>query len=67
MSGLTIGRGMELAMKASIDGAVVAEAQDSELISTEGNYYFPRAFVLQPRGQGRHGLVAFDKQQVTVG
>src|SRR3954454_12537361 len=28
-------------MKASIDGAVVAEAPDEDLISIEGNYYFP--------------------------
>jgi uncharacterized protein (DUF427 family) len=28
-------------MKATIDGAVVAEAADAELISIEGNYYFP--------------------------
>jgi uncharacterized protein (DUF427 family) len=28
-------------MKASIDGIVVAEAPDSDLISIEGNYYFP--------------------------
>lgn len=28
-------------MKASIDGAVVAEAPESELITIEGNYYFP--------------------------
>jgi uncharacterized protein (DUF427 family) len=28
-------------MKASIDGVVVADAPDSELISIEGNYYFP--------------------------
>ncbi|MGI8416832.1 MAG: DUF427 domain-containing protein [Nakamurella sp.] len=28
-------------MKASIDGTVVADAPDSDLISIEGNYYFP--------------------------
>lgn len=28
-------------MKASIDGVVVAEAPDADLISIEGNYYFP--------------------------
>ncbi len=28
-------------MKASIDGTVLAEAADSDLISIEGNYYFP--------------------------
>jgi uncharacterized protein (DUF427 family) len=28
-------------MKASIDGTVVADAPDSELITIEGNYYFP--------------------------
>ncbi len=28
-------------MKASIDGAVIAEAPESELITIEGNYYFP--------------------------
>jgi uncharacterized protein (DUF427 family) len=28
-------------MKASIDGVVVAEAPEAELISIEGNYYFP--------------------------
>src|SRR5262249_33142255 len=28
-------------MKAIIDGAVVADAQASDLISIEGNYYFP--------------------------
>jgi uncharacterized protein (DUF427 family) len=28
-------------MKAIIDGAVVADAPESELISIEGNYYFP--------------------------
>jgi uncharacterized protein (DUF427 family) len=32
-------------MKASIDGAVVAEARDSDLISIEGNYYFPPASI----------------------
>lgn len=30
-------------MKASIDGVVVAEALDADLISIEGNYYFPPA------------------------
>jgi uncharacterized protein (DUF427 family) len=28
-------------MKASIDGVVVADAPDADLISIEGNYYFP--------------------------
>jgi uncharacterized protein (DUF427 family) len=28
-------------MKASIDGIVVADAPDSDLIDIEGNYYFP--------------------------
>jgi uncharacterized protein (DUF427 family) len=28
-------------MKASIDGVVVADAPDTELVSIEGNYYFP--------------------------
>jgi uncharacterized protein (DUF427 family) len=28
-------------MKASIDGTVVADAPESDLISIEGNYYFP--------------------------
>jgi len=28
-------------MRASIDGTLIAEAPDSELISIEGNYYFP--------------------------
>ena len=28
-------------MKATIDGEVVAEAPDSDLIMIEGNYYFP--------------------------
>jgi uncharacterized protein (DUF427 family) len=28
-------------MKATIDGEVVADAPESELISIEGNYYFP--------------------------
>jgi uncharacterized protein (DUF427 family) len=28
-------------MKATVDGTVVAEAPDSELILIEGNYYFP--------------------------
>lgn len=28
-------------MKASIQGTVVAEAADADLISIEGNYYFP--------------------------
>jgi len=28
-------------MKASIDGIVIADAADAELISIEGNYYFP--------------------------
>ena len=28
-------------MKASIDGAVIADAADSDLITIEGNYYFP--------------------------
>ena len=32
-------------MKAIIDGAVVAEAPDSELIPIEGNYYFPPASI----------------------
>ena len=30
-------------MKATIDGTVVADAPDSDLISIEGNYYFPPA------------------------
>ncbi len=30
-------------MKAIIDGAVVADAPESELITIEGNYYFPPA------------------------
>lgn len=28
-------------MKATIDGTVVADAPDSELVTIEGNYYFP--------------------------
>ncbi len=28
-------------MKASVDGIVIADAPDSDLISIEGNYYFP--------------------------
>jgi uncharacterized protein (DUF427 family) len=28
-------------MKATIDGNVIADASDSDLISIEGNYYFP--------------------------
>jgi uncharacterized protein (DUF427 family) len=28
-------------MKASIDGVVIADAADDELITIEGNYYFP--------------------------
>jgi uncharacterized protein (DUF427 family) len=28
-------------MKASIDGIVIADAPDADLISIEGNYYFP--------------------------
>lgn len=28
-------------MKAIVDGAIVAEASDVDLISIEGNYYFP--------------------------
>jgi uncharacterized protein (DUF427 family) len=28
-------------MKATIDGTVIADARESELISIEGNYYFP--------------------------
>lgn len=28
-------------MKASIDGVVVADAPKSDLVSIEGNYYFP--------------------------
>jgi uncharacterized protein (DUF427 family) len=28
-------------MKATIDGAVIADASDSDVISIEGNYYFP--------------------------
>ncbi|MEE6139055.1 DUF427 domain-containing protein [Mycobacterium sp. 050128] len=28
-------------MKASIDGIVIADAPDSDLIEIEGNYYFP--------------------------
>ena len=30
-------------MKATIDGTVIADAPESELISIEGNYYFPPA------------------------
>jgi uncharacterized protein (DUF427 family) len=30
-------------MKATIDGTVVADASESEVISIEGNYYFPPA------------------------
>jgi uncharacterized protein (DUF427 family) len=30
-------------MRALVDGAVVASAPDSDLISIEGNYYFPPA------------------------
>jgi uncharacterized protein (DUF427 family) len=30
-------------MKATIDGEVIAEAADDDLISIEGNYYFPPA------------------------
>jgi uncharacterized protein (DUF427 family) len=30
-------------MKATVDGTVVADAPDSELITIEGNYYFPPA------------------------
>jgi uncharacterized protein (DUF427 family) len=33
----------ELQMKATIDGTVIADAPESELISIEGNYYFPPA------------------------
>ena len=29
-------------MKASIDGTVIAEAPEADLISIEGNNYFPR-------------------------
>lgn len=32
-------------MKAIIDGAVVADAPDSDLIPIEGNYYFPPASI----------------------
>ncbi len=28
-------------MKATVDGTVVAEADDTELVSIEGNWYFP--------------------------
>ena len=28
-------------MKATIDGAIIADADDSDLIPIEGNYYFP--------------------------
>lgn len=28
-------------MKASIDGIVIADAPDADLISIEGNFYFP--------------------------
>jgi uncharacterized protein (DUF427 family) len=30
-------------MKATVDGTVIADAPDSELITIEGNYYFPPA------------------------
>ncbi len=30
-------------MKATINGVVVADAPDSDLVSIEGNYYFPPA------------------------
>ncbi len=32
-------------MKATIDGTVVADASDSDLITIEGNYYFPPASI----------------------
>ena len=32
-------------MKASIDGAVVADAPQADLIAIEGNYYFPRSSI----------------------
>ncbi len=32
-------------MKAIVDGAVVADAPDPDLISIEGNYYFPPASI----------------------
>lgn len=32
-------------MKAIVDGAVVADAPESDLISIEGNYYFPRSSI----------------------
>jgi len=32
-------------MKATVDGAVVADAPASDLISIEGNYYFPPASI----------------------
>jgi uncharacterized protein (DUF427 family) len=33
----------EAAMQATIDGVVVADAKDDDLISIEGNWYFPPA------------------------
>ena len=33
-------------MRATIDGTVIAEATDDELISIEGNYYFPPSALL---------------------
>jgi uncharacterized protein (DUF427 family) len=32
-------------MRATIDGAVIAEAPEAELITIEGNYYFPPSSV----------------------
>jgi uncharacterized protein (DUF427 family) len=34
-------------MRATIDGTVVADAPDSELISIEGNYYFPPSSLVE--------------------
>ena len=33
-------------MKATVDGTVVADAPESDLISIEGNYYFPPSSLL---------------------
>ncbi len=33
-------------MKATIDGTVIADAPEAELISIEGNYYFPPSALL---------------------
>jgi hypothetical protein len=45
-------------VKAVIGGAVVANAPQSELISIEGNYYFPANLSGWPHFERHYGLVS---------